>query len=201
MGTRWPLALLLAVTLGLAACGGGSSGGGAAGTNSIGGSGKNAGAGGAHSGKPGSAAPTGGSSPRRAPRVTFVRNADRVCRRAHLKLVRLGHQLYALAAAASHKRLPLSTYFSRAAAITDATAGVAGTAIANLRGLARPADRRIEQYLALSASEARVLAAEADALRHRDRGRVQALDRRARSLVARSRRLARDIGFHSCGGT
>lgn len=200
------VAVLLALALlAMTACGGGSS-------SRSGGSGRAGGGsgaapirkGGPHSEKPGSLGSAGGGNGSpigHASGPTFVRNADRVCRAAHHRLVSLGRQLFGLAVAASRKRLSLSDYFAQAAALTATSGRVAGRAIVDLRALPRPADRRIEQYLALSAMEAGLVGMEADALRRHDRQRVHRLDVQVRGLVARSHSLARAVGFHSCGGT
>jgi hypothetical protein len=137
----------------------------------------------------------------RAPRLTFIRIADQVCRRAHVKLARLGHQLYGWALATSRKRVSLSDYYSRAAALTATIASVAASAVADLRALPRPGDRRVMSYLTLSGTQARLLAAEADALRHHDARGLRQLNGGIRALGVRSRALAHAYGFHVCGGS
>jgi hypothetical protein len=192
------LAALLALALGLAACGGSSSpSGGAGGTKTIPG----AQAGGAGGSGPTGAAGKGGSATAIASRPTFIRNADRVCRRAHSQLGQLGRQARALIVdSARHRQLSSPHYYDGVAHFTQSSANVAARAVVDLRALARPRDRRVETFLSLAESQVRVLALEAAALRHRDNRAVGQLNAQLVSTGRHEQRLARTYGFRVCGG-
>jgi len=195
---RLTLALMLVAAFALSACGAGSSGGSGE-KRSASTAGHASGPGGA-SGSAGAAGSRPVSPVGRAPRPTFVRNADRVCRDAHARLARLSHQMSGLFTATARRQVSVPQYYRRASALTRESAREVTRAVENLRALPRPRNSGLERYLSLSAVQARLLAGEADALQRRDLDAMRRLKQQIHEIVVQSRAFAHSYGFHACGG-
>lgn len=149
----------------------------------------------ARNGAGGSAGPSSARN-----RGAFIRAADKVCGPAHTQAARVGRRLSDLVVALQKRRLAVPRYYARSSALTARGAKIAVGAVAALKALPRPNDRRIDQYLTLSAAQAKILASEAKALGRRDGRTVQKLNIASLAVGRRSHDVARRYGFHICGG-
>jgi hypothetical protein len=124
-----------------------------------------------------------------------------VCRRAHSQLGTLARQLRDIFTAAAKHRITARQYFAQAGALTARSAEIAQSAVDQLHGLGVPADPVVQGYVATAASQARLLATQADAIRRGDRSAIARINGRLVALGRRTMQLARRYGFHVCGGT
>jgi hypothetical protein len=147
----------------------------------------------------------GGGGAGRAPltgpaRVSFTARADRLCRRSHVAVGKVGRRLRDLASAAQRRRVSRASYLAGAADLTAQAARIARGALDSLRALPDPHDARFTAYLRASSLQVGYLNREVPALR---RGDLRATGRLNAALGRNGRRVqtaARSFGFRVCGG-
>jgi hypothetical protein len=123
-----------------------------------------------------------------------------ICSDAHQQVGSIGRRLLKIGIAAAKGKVPPDSYYARSAALTGASQRIAQRAIDDLKALPGPSDHRVDEYLAISATEARLLGDQAEALRRHDPHTVQTINVRLVKLSRRSRQLTESYGFHVCGG-
>jgi hypothetical protein len=147
----------------------------------------------------------GGSAEGEQPptRADYVKRADAICSRARHEIGERGDQVAELVQQAQKRKITAQEYYRRTSSLTARSAEIARDAVGELKALPKPDSRReaLQRYLDASAEQAQTLGKQAQAQGRGDGDVVGRLNAQLQRTGARTRAAATEFGFHSCGGT
>jgi hypothetical protein len=142
------------------------------------------------------------SHPKPPSLAEYVQRADRICRTTQLTIAKRGGEYRDLTKAFAQGKIEQAEYLRRSGRLTERSGEVAQRAVVHLKELRRPASRRdaIAAYLRGATRQSAILTAQGRALRGGRNKEVAKLNGRIAQAGAETRRAARRVGFHVCGG-